>query len=235
MRLRSRGARAILAGLAVVALVSGAWIATRPQSAEERARAADALVAGILASVKVDDDRLLAARAIADFGVGGEVRLVRVRIVDELRLDVRVDVTNELVSASPIVACLVGPDPAPDDAGLSDRCWGDADLGALFLQADKSAGNAGGRTPLAAGSRVITAVVHRGEAGCDYPPGTWRLELLVDPIVDGVAAGPRYAPAAAFEVPFDADEPLRLVEERRYCGLASKIYREQGEPPLLAP
>jgi hypothetical protein len=234
MRLRSGGARALLfAGLAGAALVSGAWLLMRPQGAVERARAADALAAGIRTSVTVDGERLLAARAIADFGIGADVRLVRVRIVDELRVKVRVEVAKDIDVAPPLVACLVGPDPAPDDAGLSDRCWGDADLSALVAGA--LASDADGRARFAASHPLtITAVVGRGHSGCDYPPGSWRLELLVDPIVGGVADGPRYAPDAEFEVPFDPDEPLPLVEERRYCGLASKVYREQGEP-LVAP
>lgn len=207
------------------------WYGASQPSPAERAAAADFIVAGVTTSVEVHDSSLLAARAIADFGIGGEVRLVRVRIVDELRVRIRIAPSRELLLAGPPRACLVGPDPAPDDAGLEDRCWGEGELGELLTVGLPR--DAAGRIRLPAGPPLeLTVTVARGDARCDYPPGAWRLELRLDPVVDGLAAGPRYAPDATFEIPFDRDAVLDLVEERRYCGLASKVYTEQGEPQV---
>ncbi len=227
----SRRRRAVLATSLLIAGLAVLWIALRPRSAAELAASADALVAGIRPAVTVDGSSLLAARAIADFGVGAEVRLVVVRIVDELAVVVRLETASDISVASIVRACLVGPDAAPDDAGLEDRCWGDEELGPLLeaqLRRDVA-----GRLQLVANDPVTLRVtLRRGEDRCDYPPGTWHLELLVDPVVDGSAIGPRYAPMPTFEVPYVPDEPLSLVAERRYCGLASRIYREQGEPTI---
>ena len=209
-------------------------IASRPRSAVERAAVADDLAAGISVGVEVQETDLLAARAIADFGVGADVRLVLVRIVDEMAVELRIEAATDVTLASPILACLFGPDPAPDDAGLSDRCWGDERL-ALALDAALPADEAGRRHMVAGVPVTVRALVRRGEVGCDYPPGVWRLQLRVDPVVDGVAAGERSARSVAFETPFQPDDRLRLVEERRYCGLASKVYREQGEPIVIVP
>jgi hypothetical protein len=222
----------------VLVLIAGAiallWVWTRPSSPEDRNAAAEALAAGIGSRVTVVDDGLLAARAIADFGVGAEVRLVLVRIIDELDVDIWLEPAHDIALEPPIVACLVGPDATPDDAGLEDRCWGDADLGAL-IEAQLSS-DAQGRLRLVSGSPVtVHATLRRGAVRCDYPPGAWRLELLVNPVVEGSPAGPRYAPDASFTVPFVPDEALSLVGERRYCGLASKIFREQGEPSIVTP
>lgn len=204
------------------------------RSPEERDVEAQALVDAVTVSVSVDDPSLLAARAIADFGVGSDVRLVLVRILDEMRIRVRVETAKDVVLTPPVTACLVGPDPAPDDAGLSDRCWGGSDLSAQLTAALPV--DASGRLHLVKGTPVtITALVSRGPVGCDYPPGAWRLEFRVDPVVDGMPAARRYVPDARFDVPYEAAAPLTLVEERRYCGLASKVYREQGEPSILAP
>jgi len=214
--------------------VAAVLIASRPRSAVQRAAVADDLAAGISVGVEVQGTDLLAARAIADFGVGAEVRLVLVRIVDEMAVELRIDAATDVTLAAPIVACLFGPDPAPDDAGLSDRCWGDEGL-ALALDAALPADEAGRRHIFAGVPVTVRALVRRGEVGCDYPPGLWRLQLRLDPVVDGVAAGGLSARSVAFETPFQPDEQLRLVEERRYCGLASKVYREQGEPIVIVP
>jgi len=168
---------------------------------------------------------------IADFGVGQEVGLVLVRIVDELSVEIRLESPTAVSFEPPVVACLVGPDAAPDDAGLEDSCWAVAEVGPL-LEAQLSH-DAGGRLQLPANAQVtVHATLRRGGAGCDYPPGSWHLELLVDPILAGEPAGPRYAPHASFEIGYDPGEVLQVVDERRYCGLASKVYREQGEPAI---
>lgn len=221
-------------GLAVALLAAVALlivISTRPTSPEARQAAADALVAGIGAGVTVDSSSLLATRAIADFGVGAEVRLVLIRIVDEVRVEVRLESPRDVSFEGPLQACLVGPDAAPDDAGLEDRCWGEEALGPLIeaqLSTDEH-----GRLRLEPGTPVtVRATVHRGDVRCDYPPGLWHLEVLVNPVVDGSPAGARYVPHPTFEVPFLPGQELTLVQERRYCGLASKVFREQGEPVI---
>jgi len=224
------------AALAVGLLIAGLpliLIGTRVPSPEERQAAADALVAGIDATVTVDGGTLLATRAVADFGLDQPVRLVLVRIADELQVAVGLVSTSDVVLGGPIVACLVGPDAAPDDGGLESPCWGEPEIGPL-IEAQLPRGD-DGRLRIAAGSPVIVeTAVRRGELRCDYPPGRWHLELRVDPIVVGGPAGPRYAPGATFEVPFDPAEPLALVMERRYCGLANRVIREQGEPAIAA-
>lgn len=223
-----------LAVLAATLLVAGllvAWLAARPRSAEELEAAADALASGIEATVTVEDSSLLAARAIADFGVGADVHLVLVRIVDELRVEILLVSPADIAFAGPIGACLVGPDAAPDDAGLEDRCWGDTELGPQ-IEAQLPT-DAEGRPRLVANEPItLQTTLRRGELRCDYPPGMWHLELRVEPVVDGSATGRRYAPMPTFEVPFVREERLRLVKERRYCGLASRVYLEQGEPTV---
>lgn len=228
----SRGQRAMLAFALLIAGTLLILIGLREPSEAERAATADALVAGVTAGVGVRGSSLLATRAVADFGIGSPVRLVLVRILDALTVEVVIESQSEILLARPLHACLVGPDAAPDDAGLEDRCWGEAELGELI----------GARLPrdgfgallIPAGAPVaVVATIGRGDERCDYPPGRWRLELLLDPVVAGTGAGPRYAPEVSFEIPFDRDAALDLVEKRRYCGLATKVYLEQGEPQVL--
>ncbi len=83
-------------------------------------------------SATVVDRTLAATEAVADLGIDEGVRMVRVRIVDELDLEVQVQSPEVLTLAAPPLVCLVGPYSAPDDAGLSDRCWGEPDLGQLL-------------------------------------------------------------------------------------------------------
>jgi hypothetical protein len=228
--------RRAIAALAVVAggLVGlAAALAACSPSEADRARTADALAAGLRAEVSVTGSRLLATRAVADFGIDQPVRLVLVRIADELVLDVRIEASTEMLLQGPIVACLVGPDAAPDDAGLESPCWGEPDLGPL-IEAQLPR-DAEGRLRLAPGAPVVVrASLRRDDARCDYPPGPWHLELRVEPLVAGQASGPRSAPEAPFDVSFDRAEPLRVVMDRRYCGLATKVVQEQGEPVIAA-
>jgi hypothetical protein len=136
--------------------------------------------------------------------------------------------------ATPLRLCLVGPDSAPDDAGLEEPCWGEPDL--ETLDAARLPTDGAGH-PLLAAARplTITADLRRGDVRCDYPPGRWVLEIKADPIVDGTPAGARYLPDVAVEVPFDRSQALPVVARARYCGLASRVYREQGEPEVLGP
>lgn len=231
-RIAVLGAIAIVVVLAAVA----AWLRVGPRSEADRQAAADDLVAGIHVSVTVTGSTLAATQAIADFGVGQEVRLVLVRVVEAMTLAVGVRAERDVAFAEAPRFCLVGPFSAPDDAGLEDPCWGEPDLGSL-AGGSFSVGEAGYPFLAAGESGTMTTELRRGDVRCDYPPGGWALELRVDPIVDGAPAGPRYASAAPFEVPLEAAEspPLLLLERARYCGLASQVYREQGEPAVASP
>lgn len=79
--------------------------------------------------VSVTGARLAAAGAITDSLEEG-VKRVLVRVVDEIDLELRFVPSRTLMLTQPLYLCLVGPYWAPDDAGLSDRCWGEPDLGA---------------------------------------------------------------------------------------------------------
>jgi hypothetical protein len=226
---------AIVVGIAVVAGVGlGAWLGSRPRSPEQREAAARELLSGVHVSATVAGSSLADAHAIADFGLNEGVRLVRVRIVDGLILGLRVESTHSVALAGPPLFCLVGPFSAPDDAGLSDRCWGEPDLSVVVAGGLPS--DQGGHTMFAADAPVtVSATLQRGDVRCDYPPGKWTLEIKVDPLVDGTAMGARYLPDVGFEVPFATPSPLTLLAQTRYCGLASVVYREQGEPPVVNP
>jgi hypothetical protein len=191
-------------------------------------------VAAVNVTATLTGSSLLATNAIADFGISGGIRSVHVRIVDRLQLDVRVETARDIVLAEPPRLCLVGPYSAPDDAGLTDRCWGEPDLAALF--AAKLPKDAAGRPMLAPGTPIVLTVpLQRGTARCDYPPGTWQLELTMNPLIDGSASGNREPPAVKLDVPFATAQPLTLVTTSRYCGLAETIYQDQGEPPVATP
>lgn len=192
-------------------------------------------IAAVKVSASVANRSLVATTAVADFGIEEGVRLVRVRILDDLRLDVRIETDTTIALAGSPVVCLVGPYPAPDDAGLTDRCWGDPDLAALV--ADQLPTDAAGRPTLEAGQPVVvSAGLSRGDARCDYPPGEWQLEVTLTPVGDGGAATP--APIELepirIDIPPTTDEPLELFTVgTRYCGIATVVYRAQGEPPVL--
>jgi hypothetical protein len=221
--------------IVVLGLVAAAaWITLQPRTPEQRAAAATELVAAVQVSATISASSLLATNAIADFGIAGGIRSVHVRIVDGLRLDVRVESLRDIVLAEPPRLCLVGPYSAPDDAGLTDRCWGEPDLAALFSA--KVPRDATGHLMLGPGSPIALSVpLQRGTSRCDYPPGTWLLELTMDPLIDGSSSGNREPPAVKLEVPFAGTKPLILVTGSRYCGLAETIYTDQGEPPIATP
>ena len=105
----------------------GLWVA-QPRSAEQRLEAAEQLLAGVTVTATVASSSLAATDATADFGITEGIRLVRVRIVDELDLQVRLESSQDVTLAEAPRVCIVGPFWAPDDAGLSDRCWGAPDL-----------------------------------------------------------------------------------------------------------
>jgi hypothetical protein len=229
---------ALLLLVAVIAWVSG--VRLFPRSPEQRLEAARELLEGIHVTPIVTSVTLVAGGAIADDFEAG-VRLVRVRIIERLEVEVQIQADRDVAFGVPPQLCLVGPDSAPDDAGLENRCWGMPDLGD-FLEAQLST-DAMGHPLLRAGDAIrLEAALSRGPGidnvdHCDYAPGTWVLELNGAPVVDGVHLPKMSGPVIDLEVPIPSQGPLRLLPPDRsfYCGLASRIYREQGEPAVIGP
>jgi len=234
-----RGRSFLLAAALVLLFAAVAWalgVGLVQRSPEQREQTARELLAGIRVSPTVTSVALEAATAIADFGIEQGVRLVRVRIVDRLELELEIEANQDVAFGVPPQLCLVGPDSAPDDAGLEDRCWGEPDL-SDFLATQLTTDTMG--HPLLQANDVIhiAATLWRGTARCDYAPGTWSLEINAAPVVDGVHHRPMNGPDTSLEVPIPSHGPLRLLrpDQSRYCGLATRIYREQGEPPVARP
>ena len=220
---------------AILAVVGfAAWTRLAPRSPEQREPTAAELLAGIHVSVSISATWLVATHAIADFGIDEGVRLVLVRSVDGLALSLTLATDRDVSFAESLRFCLVGPYSAPDDAGLESPCWGEPDLGTL--EAAQLPTDAAGYPMLAAGRPLtISADPRRGDVRCDCPPGSWVLEFEADPIGDGSPAGPRYLPDVSLEVTFDRSVPLALVARARYCGLATAVFGEQGEPAVVSP
>ena len=216
--------------LAVVLIAVGC---SASPTADERV---DQLLELIHLSASAGEPSLVATGAIADLGPADGAHQVRVRIVDRLPVDIEVSSDNDVTLAGAPKLCLVGPYSAPDDAGLEDRCWGEPDLSSLL--AARLTPDSAGRPVLRSSNPVrIQAVLSRGDTRCDYPTGDWHVELKVDALVDGAAAGARYIPDQPFTVSLPQHGPLRLLSttETRYCGLATLVYRQQGEPEVVAP
>lgn len=224
----------VIVAIVVVTLVvvTGIVAFNLPKSAEQREQIARELMSGVTASASANAESLLATGAFADFGVGNGIKLVRVRIVDDLNLHFELAATKDIALAEAPRVCLVGPYSAPDDAGLEDRCWGEPDISA---QVDSALVPADGQRVLRAGSPIaVDAQLRRGETRCDYSPGDWLLQVKLNPLVDGTAAGARYLDDVEFEIPVPEHGPLQLLltDKTRYCGLATVIYTEQGEPEV---
>jgi hypothetical protein len=227
---RARRGLVLLAALALSACTAAA-----PESSADRLRMATEAIRGVRLSAAVIDRSLAATEAVADFAIADDVRLVRVRIVDDLHLKLSLDAPTSITLAEPPRVCLVGPYSAPDDAGLSDRCWGEPDLGTLV--AAELPADAAGHPQLSADHPIVVdATLGRGQARCDYPPGAWTLEVTLEPLVDGASAGAIDLPTISFDVPWQTPQPIPLrLFDSRYCGLANAVYREQGEPPIATP
>jgi hypothetical protein len=226
----------VVAAAAVVVAAGIAWFALRPpaQAADPEA-AVKALLSGVHVSATVTGSSLAVATAISDTLEDG-VHLRRVRIVDELRLDVRIEADRDITFAERPRVCLVWPSSAPDDAGLEDRCWGDPDLSGLM--AATLATDEAGRPGLEAHVPIGVAVtLRRGDTRCDYPPGDWHVEMTVNAIVDGAPTGQRDVPYGTLSVPYVAADIRSDLSAKptRFCGLANGVYQEQGEPPTPKP
>ena len=223
-----------LAALATAALV--AWWAVQPPSPADREAASRELVGHIGITGSIADSSLAAARAVGDFGIEEGVRMVPVRLVEELAITIRIETDRDVVLASPPRVCLVGPFWNPLDAGLSDRCWGAPDLAVLV--ADLLPPDDAGQVTLRAGQPlVVEATLRRGDTRCDYAPGEWRLQVDAQPIVDG-ASGPRVDVAdLPIPVPLESGGMLELLgnHETRYCSYGAAVYRRQGDPPIRSP
>jgi hypothetical protein len=60
--------------------------------------------------------------------------------------------------------------------------------------------------------------------------------MALTPRIDGVAVDPIDLPPVAFKVPATGDGPLRFLRiGTRFCGLATIIVRDQGEPQVATP
>lgn len=220
---------AVSAGLAVVALAGvalWAWSAPRPATADE-------LVAGISVTATVDESSLGATQAIADFGLEEGIRMVPVRIVEDLALEVRLETPRDVTLAGAPRLCLTGPFWNPLDAGLADRCWGDPDLAALLVKAMPS--DADGRVTLRAGSPIVLQTdIARGNERCDYPPGDWLLEVDVEPIIDGLTLPRQEIAKVPLRIPLEDGGALawRSNSDTRFCSFTAAVYTRQGEPTI---
>ena len=220
---------AIAAGLAVVALAGvalWAWSALRPATADE-------LFDGIEVTANADESSLGATQAIADFGVEEGVRMVPVRIVEDLVLEVELSATRDVTFTEPPRLCLTGPFWNPLDAGLSDRCWGEPDVNdplRAAMPADPS-----GTVTLRAGSPVVLRVpIARGDERCDYPPGDWLLEVDAEPVIDGPAQPRQSIAEVPITIPWDVDGALPWHDnsDTRFCSFTAAVYTRQGEPQI---
>jgi hypothetical protein len=231
---RPRGISIGLVTLLVVACSSRSP-SPSPISSGQADEAALELVRGIQAEVVISETALVAAAATADFGIEEGLRAVRIRVVDEMAVVLKIAAETDVVLAEPPGLCLVGPFWNPLDAGLSDRCWGDPDLTAVA--AEQAGAGAQGQTTLPAGEPVtVAATIVRGSERCDYAPGEWTLEVSVRPLVGGRESGPVRLPDATFTVPIeDPSEPLVVLPllDTRVCSYPAAVVNRQGEPELV--
>ena len=226
-------------GVLVVATVAlaVALSQTAARTPSQRDGIADRLMADIRVSATAQPLSLLAATAIFDPGEGeGGARLVKIRVIERLQVDLSITSEHDIVFGAPPRLCLVGADSAPDDAGLEDPCWGSPDLSDFLAQ--RLSRDSYGHLLLPGGRPIsFSALLWRGDARCDYAPGDWTLSLAGHPVVDGYHLGMRYAENVPLEVAAPVHGPLRLLrpDRSRFCGLATRSHLEQGEPDILVP
>jgi hypothetical protein len=220
---------AVVAGLAVVVLAGvalWAWSAVRPATADE-------LLDGIEVEASVGEWRLGATQAVADFGIEEGVRMVPVRIVEDLVLELELSTDRDVTFAAPPRLCLTGPFWNPLDAGLSDRCWGEPDVNES-LRAAMSVDPAGTVTLRADSPVVLRVPIARGEERCDYPPGDWLLEVDAEPVIDGEAQPRADIAKAPIAIPWNVGVPLPWHDSSntRFCSFTAAVYTRQGEPRI---
>ena len=219
---------AVVAGLAVLVLAGVAlwgWSVLRPATAEE-------LFDGIEVSASVEQSSLGATQAIADFGVEEGVRMVPVRIVEDMVLELQLSADRDVTFAAAPRLCLTGPFWNPLDAGLSDRCCGDPYVNDALRAAMPAVA---GTVTLRAGSPVVVRVpIARGDARCDYPPGDWLLEVDAEPVIDGRAQPRQDIAKAPIMIPWDVDGALPWHDnsDTRFCSFTAAVYSRQGEPQI---
>ncbi|MDP9250249.1 MAG: hypothetical protein M3O78_02620, partial [Chloroflexota bacterium] len=208
-----------------------------PLTAEQRQAATQELLSGIQISANVSSSSLAASKALVDYMAQNDVRLVLVRIVDDLDLKVQIKTNHAVALSEPPSFCLIGPFSAPDDAGYSSPCWGMPDAGEVLAAQLPTDG--AGHTMFPAGPAIaLTATMQRGGLRCDYPPGRWLLVVNVDPLLDGTATGVHELPGIGFDVPWSIGDllPFLPVKTVAYCGSANVVYnvvyKEQGEPDI---
>lgn len=225
----------IIGAVLIAGLALWAWAGAQPLSPGQRQARARELLSSVHVSAIVLSASLTATSAFADFGVESGVRLVRVRIVNDLHLTLRIEAAQRLSLAEPLQICLVGPDSAPDDAGLTNPCWGEPDLGEL-VAAQLATDDVGHPFVGAHRAIVVNAALRRGQTRCDYPPGQWHLQVAANPVIDGSALGPTDL-TGVVELPWKTTTalPLLRTDQTRYCGLATAVYLQQGGPPVSSP
>ena len=203
-----------------------------PPVADDPAAVARELASHVRVEASVARSSNGVIRASADFGIEEGVRAVPVRIVEDLDLRLTITTDREIAFATPPRVCLVGPFWNPLDAGLSDRCWGEPDLG--HMVADALRGDDGGDLRLEAGDRIdLDGTIERGDERCDYAPGAWRLQIDAELRLDGSVL-PRVDVAdIALDLPL---EPVGTVlpfhpnSETRPCSYIAAVFTRQGEP-----
>jgi hypothetical protein len=207
-----------------------------PRSAEGREVAAKELLSGIRISTNVSRSTLAASKALVDFMAENDTRLVLVRIVDRLDLEIHIATQQASAFREPPSFCLIGPYSAPQDAGYESGCWGTPDI-AKVLAAELPTDGAGHALFPADRALALSATMQRGGSRCDYPPGRWLLVVRADPLVDGTPMGARQLAEVGFDIPWSTSDqlPFLPVPTVAYCGSANVVYREQGEPQIASP
>ncbi len=203
-----------------------------PLTPAQREAAVGELAGNVHAEAVAEAVALSVIRASADFGIEEGVRAVPIRIVDHLDLRVRISADQDVRLVGLPRVCLVGPFWNPLDAGLSDRCWGEPDLGQVIagkLPADA----AGGVTLRATTPFELAIAIGRGEERCDYAPGEWRLQIDAPMQVDGVIVPHVELADVPFDVPLEPEGTVlsfRPNSEVRPCSYVAAVYNRQPEP-----
>jgi len=220
---------ALVAGLAVVVLAGvalWAWSVLRPRTADE-------LIDGVTMTASVEDSTLGATQAIADFGLEEGIKMVPVRIVEDLVLEVELASERDVTFAAPPRLCLTGPFWNPLDAGLEDRCWGDPDVNEALRAAMPA--DASGTVTLRAGSPVTLRVpLARGDERCDYAPGDWLLEVDAEAVIDDAVQPRQDIADVPLTLPWDVPGALPWHDNSttRFCSYTAAVYTRQGEPQI---